>query len=130
MNGDRNSAIIVSSWGTWMLSKHSPSEGGGETELVGAEKDHGKGWRKEGRRRRMVTKWMPIHYHTNVKDNTAIIGSNAEVLQTPLEPDPGQRSGKQHVEEISLMQNINNVLNAQMHDRRKSAGNYMPSLPT
>ncbi|KAK4716390.1 hypothetical protein R3W88_014728 [Solanum pinnatisectum] len=110
--------------------KHSPSEGGGETELVGAEKDHGKGRRKEGRRRRMITKWIPIHYHTNVKDNTAIIGSNAEVLQTPLERDPGQRSGKQHVEETSLMQNINNVLDTQMHDRRKSAGNYMPSLPT
>lgn len=110
--------------------KHCPSEGGGETEQVGAEKDHGKGRKKEGRRRRMITKWMPIHYHTNVKDSTAIIGSDAEVLQTPLEPDPGQRSGKQHVEETSLMQNIKNVLDAQMHDKRKSAGNYTPSLPT
>lgn len=40
---------------------------GKEVNIVEATMDHGKGRKKEGRRRRIVTKWMPIHPQTHAE---------------------------------------------------------------
>lgn len=45
--------------------------------------------------------------------------------QPPPEPDHGQKSGKQHINENSKLLSMDDMLADQIHGFRNSAGNYM-----
>ncbi|KAK4731955.1 hypothetical protein R3W88_024943 [Solanum pinnatisectum] len=113
-----------------------------KTELEGMNMNQRKGKRTEGKRRRIVTKWIPPSPGRNVRQ---YVEDNICTEASPTDNDPGQRSGKQHVVENTdaateiepgqgsgktpVEECHDSTLEDQMQNGRKSAGNYMPFLP-
>ncbi|KAH0730160.1 hypothetical protein KY290_001220 [Solanum tuberosum] len=76
--------------------------------------------------RRLVAKWMPVKPQSLIAASEDIQEVNQMPTNQP-EIDPGQRDGKQHVDEIATDTLIEEE---GMQGIWKSAGNYMPFLPT
>ncbi|KAG5605513.1 hypothetical protein H5410_027005 [Solanum commersonii] len=79
--------------------KHASDGKRETTESEGLDMNQGKGKRLGDKRRRMVTTWIPIQTHKNDATISDEATETPMVAQPSTEPDPGQRSGRQHVED-------------------------------
>ncbi|KAH0633054.1 hypothetical protein KY284_035840 [Solanum tuberosum] len=79
--------------------KNAPDGKRDKTKSEGLDMNQGKGKRRGGKIRRMVTKWIPLQTQKNDANISDKATETPMVAQHSNEPDPGQRSGRQHVED-------------------------------